>query len=62
MTMKTYSPERKAAVITRMPPAHNPPINECSCEEGEPDKNALPLALSGGYFHTTAIQTEGTSS
>lgn len=43
--MKTYSPERKAAVIAKMLPPHNQPIMPVITPGGDPDKNALPLAL-----------------
>lgn len=35
--MNTYSPERKAAVITKMMPPHNLSINEIARQENIPD-------------------------
>nr|WP_262190660.1 hypothetical protein [Serratia grimesii] len=54
MTMKPYSPERKAAVITRMLPPQNQSVNQIARQEAPP-KDPLPLAFFGRYYRTGVV-------
>lgn len=46
--MKSYSPERKAAVIARMLPPHNQSVNQIARQEGIPPKTLYHWRSSAG--------------